>query len=105
MGIYSRYVLPRLIDLAMQTYAVKVERGRFVPLARGTVLEVGIGSGLNIPFYSAEVERLYGLDPSRELWKIARNRAARAPFPIEFFAGPGERLPLGDKSVDTVVST
>jgi ubiquinone/menaquinone biosynthesis C-methylase UbiE len=105
MGIYNRYILPRLINLAMQSRVVSAERAKLVPLASGKVLEVGIGSGLNLPFYPRNVEKLYGLDPSRELWRMARKRVARALFPIEFFALSGESIPLESTMFDTVVTT
>ncbi len=105
MGIYSTYVLPRLINLTMQNTLAAAERTRFVPFASGKVLEVGIGSGLNIPFYSPDIETLVGLDPSVELWKLAHKRTAAAPFPIEYLGLSGEHIPLEDKTFDTVVTT
>ena len=105
MGLYRRHILPRLIDLSMQNRAVRAERARFVPLASGTVLEVGLGSGLNLPFYSPAVERLYGLDPSLELQTMARRRARDSRLPVEFIAGSGERIPMEDETVDAVVTT
>src|SRR5262249_10873386 len=105
MSIYQRYVLPRLIHLAMRNKAARAERARFVPLASGAVLEVGVGSGLNFPFYGSKVRTLVALDPSRELWEIARRQVDRAPFPVEYLASSAERIPLGDLSVDTVVTT
>lgn len=105
MSLYERYVLPRLIDLAMRNKAVEADRARVIPLAAGTVLEVGIGSGLNLPFYGRAVERLYGVDPRRELWALARERIARAPVPVEFVQASAERIPMGDRSIDTVVMT
>lgn len=105
MGIYEKYVLPRLIDLSMRNKAVMLERARFVPLASGEVLEVGIGSGLNIQFYGAKVEKLCALDPSLELQEMARRRAKTAPFPVEFLEGSAERIPMEDHSFDTVVTT
>jgi ubiquinone/menaquinone biosynthesis C-methylase UbiE len=105
MEIYRTYVLPRFINLAMQNKVAETERAKFVPLASGKVLEVGIGSGLNIPFYSQDIETLYGLDPSRELWHMARKRSARAPFPIEYIGLSGESVPMEDETVDTVVTT
>lgn len=81
-------------------------RAGWVPHARGDVLEVGIGSGLNLPFYSAEVHRVYGLDPSPELQKMARKRMARQAIKVEFLLQSAEDdLPLSDKSIDTVVMT
>jgi ubiquinone/menaquinone biosynthesis C-methylase UbiE len=105
MNIYEKYVLPRLIHLAMRNKAARAERARFVPLASGTVLEIGVGSGLNVPFYGSKVRTLWALDPSRELWKIARRRVARASFPIELLPSLAERIPLGDMTVDSVVTT
>lgn len=105
MGIYSRYVLPRLINLTMQNKLAAAERAKFVPLASGKVLEIGIGSGLNIPFYSPTIDLLCGLDPSQELWKIARKRSADAPFPIEYIGLSGEHIPVDSQTFDTVVTT
>ncbi len=105
MSFYEKYVLPRLIHLAMRNKVATAERSRFVPLASGTVLEVGAGSGLNIPFYGSTVRTLVALDPSRELWKIAGPQVDRAPFPVEFLASSAERIPLGEQSVDTLVTT
>jgi ubiquinone/menaquinone biosynthesis C-methylase UbiE len=105
MGIYRTYVLPRLIDRTMQNHLAVAERTKFVPLAAGRVLEVGIGSGLNIPFYSRDVTALVGLDPSVALWQLARQRRAAAPFPVEYIGLSGEQIPLEDKTFDTVVTT
>jgi SAM-dependent methyltransferase len=105
MGIYARYVLPRLIDLVMRKESDTAERTRLVPLARGRVLEVGFGSGLNLPFYGPAVERLYGLDPSRELWRLARRRIDAVRVPFEFVPASAEVIPLPEASVDDVVMT
>ena len=105
MGLYARYVLPRLTDLVMRNQVQAEERAKLVPLASGVVLEIGIGSALNLPFYRPGVEKVYGLDPSRELWRIGRRRAEAALFPVEFLHGSAERIPLGDAVVDTVVTT
>ena len=106
MGVYAKYVLPRLIDLAMRNKDAARVRGEWVPHARGEVLEVGIGSGLNLPFYSSEVQRLYGVDPSAELQRMARTRNANSPLKVEFLSQSVEEpLPLSDRSIDTVVMT
>jgi ubiquinone/menaquinone biosynthesis C-methylase UbiE len=105
MKIYERYVLPKLIHLAMQNKTAMAERAKLVPLASGTVLEVGAGSGLNIPFYGPKVGELFALDPSLALWKMARSRVKNAPFPVRFLDSSAERIPLGDMTVDTVVTT
>jgi len=105
MCFYAKYLLPRLIDLAMRSKADMAERARLIPVAAGVVLEIGVGSALNIPAYSARVERLFALDPSLELWRLGRRRVGSAPFPIEFIPASAERIPLRDEAVDTVVTT
>jgi ubiquinone/menaquinone biosynthesis C-methylase UbiE len=105
MGFYGKWILPRLTDLAMRHREAMRYREKVVPQARGTVLEIGAGSGLNLPLYSPTIERYYGLDPSEALLAMARRRAADARFPVTFFAHPAEQIPLGDGSVDTVVMT
>jgi ubiquinone/menaquinone biosynthesis C-methylase UbiE len=105
MGIYAHYVLPRLIDLVMRKESDTAERARLVPLARGRVLEVGFGSGLNLRFYSPAVERLYGLDPSRELWQLGRRRIDTAGVPFEFIPASAEVIPLPEATIDDVVMT
>jgi ubiquinone/menaquinone biosynthesis C-methylase UbiE len=89
----------------MQNKADMTERRRFIPRARGVVLEVGIGSGINVPFYGPEVRRLYGVDPSRELWRLARKRVSSFRVPIDFVASSAESIPLPEARVDDVVIT
>lgn len=106
MGIYAKYVLPRCIDLAMRNPETTRLRELWVPRARGNVLEIGIGSGLNLAFYSSEVIRVYGVDPSCELQQMARRRAAGSSIPVEFLAHSAEDvLPLASASIDTVLLT
>ncbi len=105
MGLYDRYVLPRLVDFFMRGEALATERARLVPLASGEVLEVGIGSGLNIPFYGPKVERLYGVDPSSELLAMVRRKINHLPFPVELLCRSAEQLPLDNESIDTAVAT
>ena len=106
MGFYARHVLPRLLNLSCGTKVVERQRRKVVPLAEGRVLEVGIGSGLNLPFYDpAKVERVFGLDPAEEMLAYARRRAEAVPFPVEVLALEGERIPLERDSVDTVLVT
>ena len=104
MSFYDRWILPRALDVVMRNKEVARHRSRLVPEARGVVLEVGIGSGLNLPFYGAQVERVYGIDPSENLLRMARKRARSVRFPVEFFARPGETIPIEDHFVDTVVT-
>lgn len=106
MGIYSKYVLPRLIDLGMRNQEAARLRAECVPRARGEVLEVGVGSGLNLPFYSREVRRILGVDPSAELQRMARKRAAGVGAKVEFLLqSADERLPVQNASMDSVVMT
>ncbi|HWC16717.1 MAG TPA: class I SAM-dependent methyltransferase [Terriglobales bacterium] len=106
MGFYARYVLPRLIDLAMRNKDASRLRTECVPKARGEVLEIGIGSGLNLPFYSSQVRRVYGIDPSGELQRMAAKKASEVPFELTLFQQSAEeRLPLADSSIDTIVMT
>jgi ubiquinone/menaquinone biosynthesis C-methylase UbiE len=105
MSIYQKWILPRLVDLTMRNKAATRYRSLIVPKARGTVLEIGVGSGLNLPFYGIGVEHLYGLDPSEELLAMAGKKARGIAFPIDFIAHGSEEIPLGDSSVDTVVMT
>jgi SAM-dependent methyltransferase len=104
-SLYAKYVLPALIDLAMRGPAARRERIQFVPFASGVVLEVGVGSGLNLPFYPSTVEKLYALDPSPELLRKAWQRASRAGFPVAFIEGSAEAIPLDEGVADTVVMT
>ena len=105
MGLYGEHILPIFIDLGMRNKETARLRSAWIPHARGDVLEVGIGSGLNLPYYSAEVQRVYGVDPSLELQRMARKRVASSCHPIEFLAQSAEQpLPLPDASIDTVVT-
>lgn len=94
-----------LTHLAMRSRTLRCERARWVPLATGVVLEVGVGSGLNSPMYGSGVRRLYALDPSEGLLRMARGPAARVSFPVEFLHGSAEAIPLAEASVDDVVTT
>jgi ubiquinone/menaquinone biosynthesis C-methylase UbiE len=102
---FENLVLPSLIHFAMTREEVTRLRAANVPAARGAVLEVGVGSGLNLPFYTRGVTKVYGVDLSAELLAMARERAAAAPFPVELVHGSAERVSLADASVDTVVAT
>ena len=104
-NLYDRFVLPTLINWAMTSGEAMQFRALHVPKARGGVLEIGIGSGLNLPFYTNEVTRLYGVDPSAELLTMAKPRAAAARFPVELLQCAADRIPLADASIDTVLVT
>jgi len=106
MSFYDRHILPRLLDCACGLGPVTKQRRKVVPLATGRVLEIGIGSGLNLAHYDpARVSTIIGLDPGAELLDRARRRAARVPVPVEFLTCEGESIPLDDESIDTVVVT
>lgn len=105
MNFYQKWMVPRLVDVVMRNKAATRYRSLIVPKACGTVLEIGVGSGLNLPFYGSGVEHLYGLDPSEELLAMARKNARAIAFPIDFIAHACEEIPLDDGSVDTVVMT
>ena len=106
MGFYDKYILPKFLNCACGTKPINYQREKIVPLAKGIVLDIGIGSGLNIPFYNkSNIDRLYGLDPSEELLKIAKPIAKKNELEIEFLQCGAEAIPLPDQSIDTVLIT
>jgi ubiquinone/menaquinone biosynthesis C-methylase UbiE len=105
MSFYGRHVLPILTHLGMSNRAIAAERTRWIPRAAGVVLEIGVGSGLNVPFYGPNVRKLYALEPSDGLRRMATSRAARAAFPVEFLAAAAEAIPLPAASIEWVVMT
>jgi ubiquinone/menaquinone biosynthesis C-methylase UbiE len=105
MGLYQRYVLPKLIDYAMKDKSAAARRSELIPMAIGDVLEVGIGSGLNLPFYSSAVSHVLGVDPSPELLAMARPMIDALKFPVELVCQSAEQLPSASGSLDTVVTT
>jgi SAM-dependent methyltransferase len=102
---YERHVLPRLIHLSMRQERLDPYRRRVVPAARGRVLEIGVGSGLNFRFYPDAATSIVGIDPSAKLLTMARSASVHASPRVELMEASAEALPLEDKSVDTVVST
>lgn len=106
MGLYDRHVLPRLVHFACRQRPTMRQREKVVPQAHGRVLEVGIGSGLNLAYYDPEkVEKVWGLEPSPEMVKLAREPASEVELDVEFIGLPGDEIPLDDDAVDTVVLT
>jgi ubiquinone/menaquinone biosynthesis C-methylase UbiE len=106
MGFYDRHVLPKLLNWSCGAKPVRLQRQKVVPLAEGRVLEIGIGSGLNLPFYDAtKIERVIGLDPAEEMLSQARRKSEALPFAVEYLALEGENIPLERDSVDTVLVT
>ena len=110
MGIYGNCVLPRLIHLAMRHPVARERREALVPQASGSVLEIGIGSGLNLPYYSAGAHRLLGVDPSEPLLRLAKKTTdIRGIGPSQsglgLVCGSAERLPFPDRSFDSLLMT
>lgn len=106
MSLYSRLIFPRLLDFSMRYEELGKVRSSIIPDARGAVLEIGIGSGLNLPFYTADaVTQLYGVDPAGDLLAMARTRASAVRFPVRFFQQDSGEIPLPDNSIDTAVVT
>ena len=106
MGFYDKYILPKFLNCACGTKPINYQREKIVPLAKGIVLDIGIGSGLNIPFYNkSNIDRLYGLDPSEKLLKIAKPLAKKNELEIEFLQCGAESIPLPNQSIDTVLIT
>ena len=101
---YNKYILPKLLDRNMRSSEFNETREEVVKQAHGAVLEIGFGSGYNLPFYK-NVTKLFALDPSLELFSYAKERVASASFPVEYLQNSAEKIPLEDNSIDAVVST
>lgn len=106
MGFYDYFLLPRVVHFTCGLKPAMKQRQKVVPLAEGRVLEIGIGSGLNIPFYDASrVTHLWGLDPSAEMWAIAQKNAEEHHLEAEFIQSGAESIPLDSGCADTVLMT
>ena len=106
MGFYDRYILPRAINLACSSKPNMKQRQKIVPLAEGDVLEIGMGSGLNLGFYDRDkVRKVWGLEPSEGMRQLARKNFDGANLEIEMIDLPGEEIPLDTNSIDSVVVT
>ncbi len=105
MNFYDHWVLPPILDLAMRQSQLSKYRREVVASASGRVLEVGVGSGLNFPFYGNDVEIVVGLDPSPRLLTLAGRRAAAAGPRIALLQGSAAAIPVADRTMDTVVMT
>jgi ubiquinone/menaquinone biosynthesis C-methylase UbiE len=104
MRLYQDWVLPKLTDLAMRNKRLRPYRERVAGAAEGRVLDVGIGSGLNIPLYG-QANEVFGLDPSPRLLARAQEQAQHTRVPVHLLGGSAECIPLADRSMDTVVMT
>ncbi len=106
MPFYRDHVYTHLVDKPGDPPPIRETRQRILPLAEGMVLEIGVGSGVNFAYYDpTKVTRLYALEPNARMIRLAERRRLQTQLDIEFLGLPGERIPLEDGTVDTVVST
>ncbi len=105
MGAYERYVLPRVIDVTCRGRSRDKLRQRACASLDGEVVEVGFGSGLNVPFYPAAVTAVSAVEPSDVAWRLAAKRLAAARVPVSRSGLDGQSLPFGDASFDAALST
>ena len=106
MGLYNKYLLPKIIDWTCKQRPNQRQREKVIPLAFGNVLEIGIGSGLNLPFYDHEkVNQLTAIDPSEEIWNKNRVDTQRLPYNFEFIKAFAENIPADNNIFDSVVIT
>ncbi len=104
-NLYEKHILPRLIDAACSQPPMTELRSRYVSQATGKVLEIGIGSGLNLRHYGADVESITGVDPAAELTEKAKQRASEISAPVEVLGISGESLDLDNNAFDSIVCT
>ena len=106
MSFYEKYILPRFLNCACAAEPITFQRKKVTPLAEGKVLEVGIGSGLNLPFYDkSKIIELWGIDPSKELNAMAKKVAKKEGLEVNFISSSAEDIPLPDNYFDTVLIT
>jgi ubiquinone/menaquinone biosynthesis C-methylase UbiE len=105
VGFYDDQIVPRVTNLVLGTRQIGKLRARALAEVTGTVVELGFGSGTNLPYYPPAVERVLAVEPSEVGRKLARGRLAASRIPVEFVGLDGARIPLEDRSVDSAVST
>jgi len=105
MGLYGEHVLPRLIDVACDLKAVKPQRERVCAGLKGDVLEIGFGSGLNVPYYPDAVTEVAAVEPADLGWRLARERLAASRVPVKRAGLDGQSLPFPDDRFDAALST
>lgn len=105
MGVYERHVVPRLVDLTLRGKVIDGIRSEVASGLRGTVLEVGFGSGRNVPHYPDTVDRVLAVDPSTVGRKLAHQRVADSSTPVEYLGLDGEQVPLDEGEIDSVLIT
>jgi len=106
MGLYNKYILPKVVDFLCKQKPNLRQREKIIPLAKGKILEIGIGSGLNLPYYLADnVQHLTAIDPSIEMWKENHIETKKLAFGFDFIESFAEEMPLDSNSFDTIVIT
>jgi ubiquinone/menaquinone biosynthesis C-methylase UbiE len=106
MSFYTDSIYPALVERLGNPAPIQILRREIVPRADGTVLEIGVGSGLNFPYYDrSKVRKLFALEPNPGMRRRAEEQQRRTGLDVEFLPLPGERIPLDEASIDTVVST
>jgi len=106
LSLYNKYILPKFLNCACGSKPINYQRQKVVPLAKGKVLDIGIGSGLNIPFYNSDkIDQVIGIDPSHELIELAKELANDSKASIELVIGSAESIPYPDNFFDTVLVT
>jgi len=106
LNLYNKYILPKFLNCACGSKPINYQRQKVVPLAKGKVLDIGIGSGLNIPFYNSDkIDIVIGIDPSHELIELAKELANDIKASIELVIGSAESIPYPDNFFDTVLVT
>jgi ubiquinone/menaquinone biosynthesis C-methylase UbiE len=106
MGFYNKYILPKAIDWACRQKPTMRQREKIIPLASGHILEIGVGTGLNLPFYVKEkVQRLTAIEPAQDVWNERVVDTEKLGFEFEFILTPAEKIPVQENSFDTVVIT
>lgn len=102
MSFYERRILPHIINLGMNTKVLQAERTRCLQEVKGVVLEIGFGTGLNLPHYPSTVTKIVGVDPSETSAKLARKRIAASPVPVETIGLSAENLPVPDGRFESI---
>lgn len=106
MSFYNRHIMPRFINCVCGMSEISDQRQKVVPGAEGLVVEIGIGSGLNLPHYDpAKVSKVIGIDPDEQMWKAGRDRISQSAVPVERVGLSGEQIPLEKHTADTVLVT
>ncbi|MEK7127968.1 MAG: class I SAM-dependent methyltransferase [Patescibacteria group bacterium] len=103
-NFYNKYIFPKFMNFVMKNREMEKLRPGVVGMAGGVVLEIGFGSGLNLPYYK-NVTKLYALEPSAELYNMARGLIEKISFPVEYLNASAEKIPLSNNSIDCAIST